>query len=104
MGGWAKEDTDVLMDDATTEDTMCTGKCSCKTKCSVGPAVAANNLLIENEKLQAKLEDQEAELTEAIQQITSINRLGKDTKAELEDFKKHYVSMERSSQTGTARS
>ena len=73
---------------------MCTGKCSCKTKSSKGPAVAANNLLIENENLHAKLEDQEAELTEAIQQIMSINRLGKDTKAELEDFKKQYVSME----------
>ena len=29
MGRWAKEDTDVLMDDAAREDTMCTGKC-CK--------------------------------------------------------------------------
>ena len=50
MGGWAKEDTDVLIDDATTEDTMHTGKHSCKT-CSEGPGVAANDLLIENEKL-----------------------------------------------------
>ena len=56
MGRWAKEDTDVLMDDATTEDTMYTGKHSCKTH-SEGPAVAANDLFIENEKLQAKLED-----------------------------------------------
>ena len=48
MGGWAKEDTDVLMDDATTEDTMCTGKCYCKTH-SEAPAVAANDLFIENE-------------------------------------------------------
>ena len=87
MGGWAKEDTDVLMDDATTEDAMCNGKCSCKTH-SEGRAVAANDLLIENEKLQAKLEDQEAELTEALQQIMS-------TKVELEHFKNQYVSMER---------
>ena len=84
MGGWAKEDTDLLMDDAKTEDTMCTGKHSHKTH-SEGPAVAANDLLIENEKLKAKLEDREAELTEA---LMSINRLGKDTKAEVEHFKK----------------
>ena len=46
----------VLMDDATTEDTMHTGKHSHKTH-SEGPAVAANDNLIENGKLQAKLED-----------------------------------------------
>ena len=35
---------------------MHTGNHSCKTH-SEGPAVTANDLLIENEKLQAKLED-----------------------------------------------
>ena len=53
---------------------------------SEGPAVAPNDLVIENEKLQAKLEDQEAELTEALQQIMP-------TKVELGHFKNQYVSM-----------
>ena len=51
MGGWAKENTDVLMDDATKEDTMHTGKCSSKPH-SEGPSVASNDLLIEHEKLK----------------------------------------------------
>ena len=68
--------------------TPCTQESTHSKTHSEGPAVAANDLLIENEKLQAKLEDQEAELTEALQQIMS-------SKAELEHFKNQYVSMEK---------
>ena len=67
MGGWAKEDTNVWMDDATIEDTMCTGKVLMQNQAhSEGPTVAANDLLIENEKLQVKLEDGETELKESL--------------------------------------
>ena len=106
MGGWVKEtDADVLMEDATIEDTRTTGKCSHKPMHSEGPVVAANDdLLIENEELPAKLQDQETELTEALQQIMTTNRFGRDTKAELENFLETVCQHGKSSQTGTARS
>ena len=52
------------------------------------PAVATIDLLIENEKLQAKLKNREAELMKPLQQIMS-------TKVELEHFKNQFDSMEK---------